>query len=66
MTITKITSKAQRKTKTNSFKSILKQFLEKYNLSAEFSPEQLSKYNKELSASLYDWRAHKCVKDLLT
>jgi hypothetical protein len=44
---------------------ILKQFLEKYNLSTESYPEQLSEHNKELDASLQDWKAHKCVKDLL-
>jgi hypothetical protein len=56
----------RRKPKTNNFKSILEQFLEKYDLSAESIPEQLSKYNKELDASLQDWNARKCVKDLLT
>src|SRR5581483_2998574 len=30
------------------------------------SPKQLSKHNKELGASLQDWEARKCVKDLLT
>ena len=65
MTITKVTLKARRKAKTNSFKSILEQFLEKYNLSAKSGLEQLSEHNKELDALLYDWEAHKCVKDLL-
>ena len=51
---TKITPKAQarRKPKTNDFKSILEQFLEKYNLSTESSPEQLSEHNKEFDVSL--------------
>jgi hypothetical protein len=59
-------SKLRRKPKTNNFKSILEQFLEKYNLSTESSPEQLSEHNKELDASLQDSNARKCVKDLLT
>ncbi|PKK47968.1 hypothetical protein RhiirC2_722659, partial [Rhizophagus irregularis] len=56
----------RRKPKVNDFKLILEQFLEKYNLSTESSPEQLSEHNKELDASLQDQNARKCVKDLLT
>jgi hypothetical protein len=56
----------RRKPKTNNFKSILEQFLEKYDLSAESTPEQLSEHNRELDASLQDQNARKCVKDLLT
>jgi hypothetical protein len=64
---TKVTiPKTRRKPKANDFKSILEQFLEKYNLSTESSPERLSKHNKELDASLQDQNARKCVKDLLT
>jgi hypothetical protein len=55
-----------RRPKANNFKSILEQFLEKYNLSTESSPEQLSEHNKELDASLQDCNACKYVKDLLT
>jgi hypothetical protein len=58
--------KPRRRPKTNNFKSILEQFLEKYNLSAESSPEQLSEHNKELDVLLQDSNACKCVKDLLT
>ncbi|GBB86183.1 hypothetical protein RclHR1_12630001, partial [Rhizophagus clarus] len=60
------TKQARRKPKANDFKSILEQFLEKYNLSTESSPEQLSEHNEELNASLQDQNARKCVKDLLT
>ncbi len=56
----------ERKPKTNSFKSILEQFLEKYDLSAKSSLEQLSEHASELSVSLHDWGVRKCVKDLLT
>ncbi|CAB4375670.1 unnamed protein product [Rhizophagus irregularis] len=56
----------RRKSKTNNFKLILEQFLEKYDLSAESTPEQLSEHNKELDVSLQDQNARKCVKDLLT
>ena len=62
----KVIPKARKRAKTNNFKSILEQFLEKYDLSIKSSPEQLSEYNKELGASLQDWEACKCVKDLLT
>ncbi len=62
----KVIPKARKRAKTNNFKSILEQFLEKYDLSIKSSPEQLSEYNKELGASLQDWEARKCVKDLLT
>jgi hypothetical protein len=70
MNIIKVTPKApaqvRRRPKTNNFKSILEQFLEKYDLSTELILEQLSKYNKELDASLQDWNTHKYVKDFLT
>jgi hypothetical protein len=58
MNIIKVTLKAlaqaRRRSKTNNFKLILEQFLEKYNLSTESSPEQLSEHNKELNVSLQD------------
>ena len=66
MNIRKVIPKARKKAKTNNFKSILEQFLEKYGLSAKSTSEQLSEYNKELDASLQNWEARKCVKDLLT
>ncbi|RGB29806.1 hypothetical protein C1646_766160 [Rhizophagus diaphanus] len=59
MDITKVIPKARKRTKTNNFKSILEQFLEKYDLSIKFSPEQLSEHNKEIGASLQDWEAYK-------
>jgi len=55
-----------RKAKTNKFVLILEQFLERYNLSAESSPEQLSEHAPELNALLSDWKARKCVKEALT
>ena len=55
-----------RKAKTNKFVLILEQFLGRYNLSAESSPEQLSEHASELSALLPDWKARKCVKEALT
>src|SRR6266542_873437 len=66
MDTVKVIPKARKRAKTNNFKSILEQFLEKYDLSIKSSPEQLSEYNKELGASLQDWKARKCVKDFLT
>jgi len=55
-----------RQPKTNNFVLILDQLLEKYNLSAESTPEQLSKHASELGASLPDWKARKSVKEALT
>ncbi len=66
MNTRKVIPKVRKRAKTNNFKSILEQFLEKYDLSIKSSPEQLSEYNKELGASLQDWETRKCVKDLLT
>ncbi len=62
----KVILKVWRRAKTNNFKLILEQFLEKYGLSVKSISEQLSEYNKELDASLQNWEARKCVKDLLT
>ncbi|CAB4384187.1 unnamed protein product [Rhizophagus irregularis] len=55
-----------RKVKTNKFVLILEQFLERYNLSAESSLEQLSEHTPELNALLPDWKARKCIKEALT
>ena len=38
------------------------QFLEKHNLTADFTSEQLSKHVPELDALLSDWMACRCVK----
>jgi len=54
-----------RKAKTNKFVLILEQFLERYNLSAKSTTEQLSKHASELNALLPDWKARKCVKEAL-
>ena len=43
-----------RKAKTNKFVLILEQILERYNLFAESSPEQLGKHAPELNALLPD------------
>ena len=51
-----------RKPKANNFVSVLEQFLEKHNLSADSTPEQLSKHAPELDALLPDWMARRCVK----
>jgi len=56
--------KAQ-KAKTNKFVLILEQFLERDNLSAKSSTEQLSEHASELNALLSDWKARKCVKEAL-
>src|SRR5207248_9128149 len=53
--------KAQ-KSKTNNFISILGQIPE----SIICQPDQLSKHVSDLGASLLDWKACKCVKDVLT
>jgi SOS response regulatory protein OraA/RecX len=55
-----------RQPKTNNFVLILDQLLEKYNLSAESTPEQLSKHASELGTSFLDWKARKSVKEALT
>jgi hypothetical protein len=51
-----------RKPKANNHVSILEQFLEKHNLSADSTSEQLSEHAPELDALLPDWMAHRCVK----
>ena len=51
-----------RKPKANNFVLVLEQFLEKHNLSADSTPEQLSKHAPELDTLLPDWMARRCVK----
>ncbi|RIA96412.1 hypothetical protein C1645_815441 [Glomus cerebriforme] len=59
---TKATASKTRKPKTNNYVGILEQFLEKCNLSASSTPEQLSEHAPELDALLPDWMARRCVK----
>src|SRR6266496_3325767 len=59
---TKTATPKTRKPKANNFVLVLEQFLEKHNLSADSTPEQLSKYAPELDALLPDWMAHRCIK----
>jgi len=59
------TVRKTRKPKTNSFTSILDQFLSKYNLSAESNPLQLRAHADELDTMLPDWKARKDVKEAL-
>jgi hypothetical protein len=59
---TKTATPKTRKPKTNNYVGILEQFLEKCNLSASSTPEQLSKHAPELDALLPDWMARRCVK----
>ena len=59
---TKTAISKTRKPKTNNYVGILNQFLEKYNLSADSTPEQLSEHAPELDALLPDWMARRCVK----
>ncbi|KAF0424759.1 highly derived d5-like helicase-primase: PROVISIONAL [Gigaspora margarita] len=62
---TKATAPKTRKAKANKFVLILEQFLEKHNLMADSTPEQLREHAPELNVQLHDWKARKCVKDLL-
>ncbi|RHZ53398.1 hypothetical protein Glove_442g12 [Diversispora epigaea] len=59
------TVRKTRNPKTNSFTSILDQFLKKYNLSVESNPLQLRAHADELDAMLPDWKARKDVKEAL-
>src|SRR6266542_6672672 len=59
---TKATAPKTQKSKTNNYVGILNQFLEKHNLTADSTPEQLSKHAPELGALLPDWMARRCVK----
>jgi hypothetical protein len=62
MDIAKVIPKAQKRPKANDFKSILEQFLEKYDLSAESSLKQLSEHASGLDVPLQDLNARKCIK----
>ena len=53
MTTKTATPKIQ-KLKANNFVLVLEQFLEKHNLMADFTPEQLNKHAPELDALLSD------------
>jgi hypothetical protein len=59
---TKTATLKTRKPKTNNFVLVLEQFLKKHNLTADSTPEQLSKHAPELDALLPDWMACRCVK----
>jgi hypothetical protein len=59
---TKTATPKIRKPKTNNYVIILNQFLEKYNLSADSTPEQLSNHAPKLDTLLPDWMARRCVK----
>ncbi|CAG8623345.1 1036_t:CDS:2, partial [Diversispora eburnea] len=56
------TVRKTRNPKTNSFTSILDQFLNKYNLSAESTPLQLCAHADELNAMLPNWKARKAER----
>ncbi len=63
---TKTATPKTRKPKANNFVLVLEQFLEKHNLSADSTLEQLSKHASELDALLPDdWMARRCVKVVL-
>ena len=57
-----VTKTASRKPKANNFVLVLEQFLEKHNLTADSTLEQLSEHAPELDALLPDWMARRCVK----
>src|SRR3954452_11879653 len=59
---TKTATPKTRKPKANNFILVLEQFLKKHNLTADSTPEQLSKHAPELDALLPDWIARECVK----
>ena len=59
---TKATAPKTQILKTNNYVGILNHFLEKYNLTADSTPEQLSEHAPELDALLPDWMARRCVK----
>ena len=54
------------KPKTNNFVLALEQFLEKHNLTADSTLEQLSEHAPELDVLLPNWIARRCVKVALT
>ena len=59
---TKTATPKTQKSKANNHVGILERFLEKHNLSADSTPEQLSEHAPELDALLSDWMARRCVK----
>ncbi|CAG8753891.1 26494_t:CDS:2, partial [Dentiscutata erythropus] len=59
---TKTASPKTRKPKVNNFVLVLKQFLEKHNLTADSTPEQLNEHAPKLDVILPDWMARRCVK----
>ncbi|CAG8564305.1 10376_t:CDS:2 [Dentiscutata erythropus] len=59
---TKTATPKIQKPKVNNFVLVLEQFLEKHNLTADSTPEQLNKHASKLDALLPDWMAHRCVK----
>src|SRR5581483_2793778 len=59
---TKTATPKTRKPKANNFVLVLEQFLEKHNLTADSTSEQLSKHAPKLDALLPDWMARRCVK----
>ncbi|CAG8565889.1 940_t:CDS:2 [Ambispora gerdemannii] len=63
---TKTATSKTRKPKANNFVLVLEQFLEKHNLAADSTLEQLSEHAPELDALLPDWMARRCVKVALT
>src|ERR1051325_12054056 len=63
---TKTATPKTRKPKANNFVLVLEQFLEKHNLTADSTLEQLSEHAPELDALLPNWMAHRCVKVALT
>ncbi|CAB4413120.1 unnamed protein product [Rhizophagus irregularis] len=63
---TKTATPKTRKPKANNFVLVLEQFLEKHNLSADSTLEQLSEHAPELDTLLPDWMARRCVKVALT
>src|SRR5581483_4958265 len=63
---TKMATSKTRKPKANNFVLVLEQFLEKHNLTANSTLEQLSEHAPELDALLPDWMARRCVKVALT
>ncbi|KAF0416557.1 highly derived d5-like helicase-primase: PROVISIONAL [Gigaspora margarita] len=59
---TKTASPKTRKPKVNNFVLVLEQFLEKHNLTADSTPEQLNEHAPKLDVLLPDWMARRCVK----
>ncbi|CAG8641196.1 24877_t:CDS:2 [Dentiscutata erythropus] len=59
---TKTATPKTRKPKVNNFVLVLEQFLEKHNLTADYTPEQLNKHAPKLDVLLPDWMARRCVK----